>query len=209
GAVETWTGGEATRHSWSAWTGATWSPFGKLSDVGWRFRVSGGGGQFGSRQSIYGTSAFADLLIGYQVGIGAVTLKAFAGGTFDGVMLQPVEQPPTAFSTQTGAKGVVETWVNWTSEVWSQVDLAYASVHRTYSGRIRTGYRVMPDVSIGVEVGSFTKIDYENQRVGAFLRYEWLGGEISAAGGISSEATSGAGRGSRPPYGTLVYLTRF
>ena len=111
GRAETWTGAEATRHSWSTYTGVNWSPFGKLGEDGVRLRLSGGYGEYryaarvdGVTQSIYGTAAFADLLVGYQMAFGGLTLKAFAGATFDGHLLDPFDETNKTEGTATGVK---------------------------------------------------------------------------------------------------------
>ena len=52
--------------------------------------------------------------------------------------------------------------------------------------------------SIGSEEG-------RTLRAGLFARYEWLGGEISASGGLASDDSAVR----RTPYGGLVYLKRY
>ena len=211
GALETWTGGEATRHSWAAWSGATWSPFGMLDRDGWRVRLSGGGGRYTydttidrTPQSIYGTSAFADLLVGYQMGLGDMTLKVFGGATFDGHLLTPFDGANPVDGGATGAKAVAEAWINWTPSLWTQVDLAYATAHDSYSSRIRAGYRLTRSLSVGAEAGAFGNMASDNLRGGGFVRYEWLDGEISASAGVSGDIAA-----DRNPYASLVYLKRF
>lgn len=209
--AETWTGAEATRHSWSTYTGINWSPFGKITQDGLRLRLAGGYGEYryagnveGTTQSIYGTAAFADLLVGYQRGFGPLTLKAFAGATFDGHLLDPFDEASKVGGAATGAKGVLESWLNLSPDTFAQFDLSYATAHQTYNSRLRVGYRLNRVFSIGLEGGAFGNLAANNGRGGAFARYEWLGGELSLSGGISGDIAA-----PRNPYGTLVYLTRF
>ena len=35
--------------------------------------------------------------------------------------------------------------------MWSSLDAGWTSAHETYAGRLRTGYRLFDDVSVGVE----------------------------------------------------------
>lgn len=215
GTFEMWSGGEGTRRSWSTYSGLTWSPFGKLATDGLRVRAAGGYGEYsyngnadGIQQSIYGTAAFADLLVGYQMGIGPLTVKAFAGGNFDGHLLQPFDEANKVGTSASGAKVVLEAWYNVTDRTWAQLDLSWASAHSSYGGRLRAGYRVrqrmLEDLSIGVEAGAFGNDGGDNGRIGAFARYAWFGGEISASAGVS-----GAIEAPRNPYGMLVYLKRY
>lgn len=199
------------RHSWSTYAGVGWAPFGKLAEDGFRMRVTGGGGQYRYQGvidrepvSIYGTSAFGDLLVGYQMGLGRLTLKAFAGATFDGQLLDPWDDANRLGGAATGAKLVVESWLNITPALWTQLDASYATANETYYSRLRVGYRVLHGLSLGLEGGSFGNITGDSARAGIFARYEWLGGEISASGGVSGEL-----RSPRSPYATLVYLKRF
>lgn len=212
GASETWTGGDASRNGRALYSGATWAPFGLLQDQGWRVRLSGGYGEYryrsvisGEPQSVYGTVAFADLLAGYQFNLGPVTIKAFAGATFDGHVLAPFDETNPVNDLAAGAKGVLEGWWNVTPALWLSFDLSGATAHKAHGTRVRVGYRVIPDVSLGVEGGIFGNEASDTKRAGGFARYEWGGGEISASGGVSGDYNAKP----RTPYATLVYLSRF
>lgn len=211
GAVEWWSGADAIRHSWSTYSGVNWSPFGKIAQDGLRVRLSGGYGEYrypgsigGRTETIYGTAAFADLLVGYQWGLGALTLKAFGGATFDGHVLTPFDGNNPVNANATGAKGVVEGWLNINPATWAQVDLAYGTAHASYNSRLRVGHRIANGLSIGVEGGGFGNAASDNGRLGGFARYDWLGGEVSVSGGVSGDIAA-----PRNPYGTLVYLMKF
>lgn len=211
GRAETWTGAEATRHSWSTYTGVNWAPFGKLGEDGIRLRLSGGYGEYryaarvdGVTQSIYGTAAFADLLVGYQMAFGGLTLKAFAGATFDGHLLDPFDETNKTEGAATGVKGAIESWLNLSPSSYAQLDLSYGTAHSTYNSRARLGYRLTNTISLGLEGGAFGNAAGRNGRGGAFVRYEWLAGELSLSGGMSGDLAA-----PRNPYGTLVYRTWF
>lgn len=209
GTAEAWAGADATRNAWSSYTGFNWAPFGKLVDAGWRMRLAGGYGEYRyeggrPRQSIYGSAAFADLLVGYQMAFGDLTLKAFAGATFDGHLLAPFDETNPVNGSATGAKAVVESWLNLSPSAWLQVDGAYGTAHAGYTTRVRIGWRAMHSISLGVEGGAFGNEASRSSRGGAFVRYEWLAGELSVSGGVSGDIAE-----PRNPYGTFVYLTRF
>lgn len=211
GAVEWWSGADAIRHSWSTYSGVNWSPLGKLAADGLRLRVSGGYGEYrysgwvgGHTGAIYGTAAFADLLAGYQMSLGALTLKAFAGATFDGHFLSPFDADNPVSAKATGAKGVVEGWLNISKATWAQADFGYATAHASYSSRLRVGHRIATGLSLGVEAGQFGNEASDSSRMGGFARYDWLGGEISVSGGMSGDIAA-----PRNPYATLVYMTKF
>lgn len=209
GTAEAWAGVDTTRNSWSSYAGFNWAPFGKLVDAGWRMRLAGGYGEYRyeggtPRQSIYGTSAFADLLAGYQMAFGDLTLKAFAGATFDGHLLDPFDEGNPVNGAATGAKVVLESWLNLSPSAWLQLDGAYATAHAGYTTRARIGWRATRSISVGLEGGAFGNEASQSGRGGAFVRYEWLAGELSLSGGVSGDIAE-----PRNPYGTFVYLTRF
>ena len=77
---------------------------------------------------------------------------------------------------------------------------------------MRAGYRLLPTVSAGLELG-INRNDLDmGGRGGAFLRYEWFGGEISASAGMAS----GKFRGLKPavvedaaPYATINWVMQY
>lgn len=174
-------------------------------------RLTGGYGEYryagniaNTNQRVYGAAAFADLLVGYQMAFGHLTLKAFAGATFDGHALEPFDASNPVNGAATGAKVVLESWLNLAPSLWLQADGAFATAHAGYMTRARLGWRAMRDISIGVEGGAFGNEASQNGRGGAFVRYEWLTGEMSLSGGISGDIAA-----PQNPYATFVYLTRF
>lgn len=209
--IEVWLGAVGTSDAWSVYSGGTYAPFGSLREDGWRVRATAGSGQYRSGRAphLFFNSSFADALFGYQVAFGSVTLKAFAGVT---------AEIHEGGGNAIGLKGVVESWINITSDEWASIDLAYGNAHQTYSARIRLGHRISPNLSIGVEgaalgVSGFDvdaavydggKANYDGQRAGAFVRYEWTGGEASISAGITDDAAHPIGA-----YGTISWLTKF
>lgn len=222
GSFEMWSGGEGVRRAWSAYSGFAWAPRGTLAESGFRVRGTGGYGQYSydgvverTRLSIYGTAVFADLLVGYQWSLGRLTLKGFAGASYEAHTLEPFDAANKLAEPATGAKLALEAWYNLTDRAWAQTDLSWSSAYGTYAGRARAGYRVhqgfMEDVSVGVEAGAFGNVASDNGRAGLFVRYAWYGGELSASAGVSGDIPEQGLSFSRlrNPYATLVYLKRY
>jgi hypothetical protein len=219
--LEMWSGGEAFADVWSLYSGLSWAPSGSVRDDGLRLRAVLGTGGYDD-----GRAAFAEVLIGYHTQLGPVTLKVFAG-------LTAAEHFPTAATsmlqgTALGPKALVETWWTITDKAWASLDLAFALPHLhmsiadaadpsgiDYSGRLRLGWRLWPQLSIGVEGGAGgplaptlqTTWQTSATRAGGFLRYEWAEGEVSISGGASFDGDERDWLGQA--FGTVSVLTRF
>lgn len=213
---ELWAGAETTGQTWSAYTGMTVALGGAIRDNGWRLRSVSGYGRYHyegykfvgghpvALTTIQGTSQFTDLLIGYQVGFGPLTLKAFAGASMDGHRLTPDDPSNATRGIAYGAKAALELWLNLSQAAWLSLDQSYASAHNTYSARARGGYRVVPPLSIGPEVGASGTSETQNGRLGGFLRYEWAGGEASASSGVTGDIAKPT-----TPYATVNVMLRY
>ena len=68
---------------------------------------------------------------------------------------------------------------------WLNVDGAWSQIHETTSVRGRLGYRLMGDLSAGVEASTLSDVNQEMRRAGLFVRYAWGRGEVSLGGGVS------------------------
>lgn len=180
----------------------------------------------GERARGSGDATFADGLVGYLKRLGPLTAKAFVGVSYSGHRITELMQPlgiPVApgeepiHGDEIGVKTALELWLNMGSQAWSSLDLNWSSAHDTYSARLRAGWRAWPTVSIGVEgivngdsryeIGRLVEapgLDHLNRRGGMFLRYEWFGGEVSLAGGISSAPDEGV-----RPYANVNWITQF
>jgi hypothetical protein len=204
---EVWSGGEAFQHVWSVYSGATAAPFGGVQDDGFRLRGVLGYANYGK-----GIMAFGDLLIGYHAQLGPVTIKVFGGLTVTDHIPDPREPFPPLQGTEYGGKGVLEAWWNINDQAWASADLSFGSTHMDYGGRIRLGWRLWPELSVGLEGGSGgtaePDLEHDTARVGGFLRYEWATGEVSVSGGWAAEG-SWHERDGPAPFGTVSLLTRF
>ena len=213
--LEASAGADVTAHSWSAYTGLTTTFGGSLLEDGWRIRLGGGYGGYSYSSTRWtgsavvvvpfdGTVTFADALIGYQQQWGALTLKVFAGAVAQHNSMTPIDVESSVHGTRWGAKGAVETWLNIGANAFAQLDLAYATIYDAYGSRLRLGYKITPQLSVGPEAGLNGNIDYDSGRIGAFVRYDAALGEVSiSAGGAGdrSEVTGG--------YATINALLRF
>jgi len=209
--LEVWAGAGGTSHAWSLYSGFTYAPFAPLATDGWRLRMVGGygeyryqGGPAAGDAAVHGTVAFADALVGYQTRFATAIIKAFAGVNADLHGLVPDDPDNAVSGDAIGWKLALEGWLDLTPATWAALDLSYASAHDTYASRLRLGYRVWPALSLGLEAGAFGNAESDSGRGGAFVRYQWAGGEISLSAGVSGDIE-------RPtnPYGALVWLIRY
>jgi hypothetical protein len=222
--LEIWSGGQVLGATWSAYTGASWAPFGSVRENGLRLRAT-----LGSVGYEGGMAAFADVLIGYHTQLGPVTLKVFGGLTAAEHL--PAEPTSMLVGTALGPKALVETWWTMTDKTWAALDLAVALPHMhlayahlapqadpdriDYTGRVRLGWGLWPELSAGFEGGAGgplaptlpTTWQDGTAHAGGFLRYEWAGGEVSVSGGVLLGGREQEEHGR--PFGTVSLLTRF
>ena len=231
---EHWTGAERFGNSLSVHSGTTFAVGGSvLRESGWRLRsVSGHGrssypgvmwiGGHAYPATVHAQNSFSDLLAGYQWGdktrFGHLTLKAFAGLTMEAQRASP-SNAVAARGLKYGGKSAVETWLDLSDRTWLSVDASLGSARRSFSSRARYGWRVIPGLSIGPEAGVGGNDGGGAGRAGAFARFEWgagdwWSGEISAAGGVSTNTVSINDVGNAPisrgdPYANVSLLLRY
>ena len=87
--------------------------------------------------------------------------------------------------------------------------MSYGTLHDTYGGRLRLGWRLAPLLSTGIEVAADGNTDGDSGRVGAFVRYEWAQGEISASGGLMTDWAGIEKIDARGAYATISWMNRF
>jgi hypothetical protein len=221
--LETWSGGQAFGAEWSLYGGASWAPFGSVREDGFRLRAALGSGAYPGA-----SVAFGDILIGYHMQLGPVTLKLLGGLTV--AAHTPTEPTSLLAGTAFGPKALVETWWTITDKAWTSLDLAVAMPYLQtddrmadttdpnridYTGRLRVGWKVWPELSAGFEGGAGGPLAPTLQTIwqsgqtfaGGFLRYEWASGEVSISGGalLGGDTREGHTR----PFGTVSVLTRF
>lgn len=231
---EVWAGADATSHTWLVYSGVTLAPFGGIHDNGWRLRAAGGHGGYryshrdaanppqqgqvttGEFAEFEATTNYSEVLAGYLYRFGPLTVKAFAGAAVIQHDIEPtgIFTDPDIYNgvqgTETGFKGAVELWLDMGERAWTSIDLNWTTAHETGSGRMRTGYRVDPRWSAGLESILDTNAEHREGRGGLFVRYEWEGGEVSAAGGVSGDLPKpGALEFETTPYGNVNWIAQF
>lgn len=237
---ETHSGADVTNDVWLLYSGVTMAPTGDIYGDGLRLRASGGYGQYryqghrsgdpkGTQRHFKGTTSYAEVLLGYQMRIGELTGKAFAGLSAIDHTVSPSDPISSGGLLMQGMdygfKGALELWLNLGSDAWTSLDASWTGAHNTYAGRWRLGYRVLPTISLGLEAaingsavsgqrvlddGSLREELQPQTRGGLFARYEWNGGEVSISGGLANSAYDfGATDGFDEFYGTVSWLMRF
>ena len=250
---EMWVGADATKDVWLLYSGVTLAPL--SNDVytdGIRLRMAGGYGRYSvenggnSSQSCNSNAAaaktcskdkskddisfsYTDVLVGYHKRFGDLTAKAFIGASMADHAVSKKTSGGARAGREFGATGALEFWLNLGDNAWSSLDLSYSTAYETAAGRWRTGWRVLPTLSIGPELrfdrnavefsnGGTCKDIHPTYRGGLFGRYEWFGGEVSASAGFAHIVRPGGinGQGQRDcnddqfePYATVNFLTQY
>ncbi len=221
-------GGEIGGHLWSAYTNTTVALAGWLSGVpksiredGWRLRAGAGYWEYARRQDIWisgigernvrrkRTGSFADILLGYQAGMGPLTLKLFAGGVYANERRLLNGEDEGSTGPYTAVRVLAESWYNFTPQVFGQLDVGWTSHLDAVNARGRLGYRITPEISLGPEVGHWSAAREleagrdQTTRYGGFVRYEWSAGEVSVSAGMADDGED------ESFYATLNALLRF
>jgi len=216
---ETWGGAELMDNAWSIYLGQSFSLSEGIQSDGWRLRAVSGYGRYRYVVDRWdgvaivpvrhtGVTSFADILIGYHKGLGPLTLKALAGVHLDSHSVGPADPDLDLAGTVVGAKLVLESWLNITDAAWGSLDLSWTTGRDTGSARLRTGWRLLPSLSIGIEAQLHGDVALQSLRAGAFARYEWTAGEVSISGG-AAETRGESFRRDDGLYGTVNVLIRY
>lgn len=213
--IELWAGADATPRSWLVYSGATIAPYGDMFRNGLRLRAASGYGEYsytGERnaleRSYTARASFGDVLVGYLHRFGPLTAKAFVGASVIQHNVRPRDPANPVSGIAYGPKAVTELWCNMGEAMWSSLDMSWTSAHETYAARMRSGYRVFSGVSLGAEARVDGNELDKDARSGLFVRYDWSGGEVSLAGGVSGRFFEDA-RDMTNPYATLTWLMQF
>ncbi len=244
---EIWAGADVSENVWLVYSGVTLAPWSGIHDDGWRFRAAGGYGAYKYDSTIWDTTLHdtrqqrfeartynADILVGYLKRFGPLTAKGFVGASMISHDIEPLDEQAVAFGDEVGVKGVVELWLNIGERGWGSLDLSWSEAHETRSARARLGYRIQPELSIGLEGGinldaqGVCRIDgpgasgckamdetrsdpaelLDYVRIGVFVRYEWGVSEASLSAGAWGNSWQQDGQ-DFAPYITVNWLTQF
>lgn len=215
GSREVWTGADASGHVWLLYSGATVAPYGHIFSDGLRLRAAGGYGRYayvgerrGELASFNAQTAYGEALVGYLKRFGPLTAKAFIGVAMVEHRVAPFDPENNIQGQEVGPKIASELWLNLGDSGWSSLDVSWTSAHNTAAARLRSGYRVYGDISLGFEGGINANDLGEDARAGLFARYAWTGGEVSVSGGFSGRFLDEA-KSLQDPYATANWLTQF
>lgn len=205
---EVFSGVDVASDQWLAYSGMTFALRSKdIYSDGWRLRVGGGYGRYSydsvaphtdcgtarcneeerTGQRFQVAHSYAEVLLGYYLQLGRLTAKAFAGASMSSENHLKRDPNNHDDGTEFGVKGALELWLALDADSWTSLDLSYSTARNESAVRWRSGWRLLPALSIGPELRYDRNIETGdnawNGRVGLFTRYEWSGGEISLAGG--------------------------
>lgn len=212
---EVWSGADVSSSVWLLYSGATVAPYGHVFADGLRLRIAGGYGRYsysgdrrGEMRSFDAQTGYGEALVGYLKRFGPLTAKAFLGVAAIEHDVSPYDPENPMQGQRLGPKLAAEFWLNMRSSAWSSLDLSWTTAYNTAAARLRSGYRLYRDVSLGLEGGINANDLGEDARIGIFTRYAWDGGEISVSGGFSGRFLEDA-QSLRDPYATANWLTQF
>ena len=219
-----------------------------MHEEGLKLRASGGYGEYtysdrvgpadpvadprDREATFHAKTHYAEILIGYLMRFGELTAKVFVGPSIIGHDISPADTETVVIGDEIGVKGVLELWLNMGERGWGSLDMSFSSAHDTASARARTGYRIWPKLSLGVEAAvnvdaqgqcrmdvsdaAGCRYDYERKarlmdygRAGGFVRYELERGELSLSVGALGDKFSRNGKTEISPYATVNWLTQF
>lgn len=251
GAWQVWSGADVSSNVWLLYSGVTYSPWSRMHEEGLKLRTAGGYGEYTYSDRVppkdpdnddrarvdiatfHARTYYAEVLVGYLMRFGELTAKAFVGASVISHDIGPADDETVVIGDEFGVKGVIELWLNMGERGWGSLDMSFSSAHDTASARARTGYRVWPKISLGVEAAlnidaqgqcrmdatltsRCKKLDYDHKarlmdyaRAGGFVRYEMESGEFSLSVGALGDEFSRDGDTEIAPYVTVNWLTQF
>ncbi|MBX9926243.1 MAG: cellulose biosynthesis protein BcsS [Hyphomicrobiaceae bacterium] len=199
GVYEVWGGADASARAWYAYSGVTVAPFSDIHADGLRLRMIQGVGEYKLEYGRTARKGVSDLLVGYQFAVDDITVKFFAGWSVLATQFRNADLSAGGVVVEHGPKLATEVWLDWSESAWASFDVNYSIVRETAAARLRIGQRVDNEISAGPEVvynrTTLTPDEVSspdpsihelgNTRFGAFVRYDWFGGEFSASAGLS------------------------
>ena len=122
-------------------------------------------------RSFKAETAFTDVLAGYLFRLGPLTAKAFVGVSAINHGIRPFDPENDVQGLDWGAKGLFELWLDVTPDWWASLDTSFTTAHETFASRLRAGYRIVPELSIGIEAGiNANALDHSARRSFPALR---------------------------------------
>lgn len=214
--AEVWSGVQVTQNSWYAYSGIIYAFGGDIFADGWRLRATGGGGTYSYAGRLplqspdtadidfTGSSAASDIAIGYQQRFGPVIAKAFVGASYDDHRISPGDVFNPVSGSAFGAIGAVDLWADLDDKTWASLGGSFDTAFSSYAVYASAGYRLLPELSAGIEAGAFGNESLDAGRLGALLKWDTAYGELTAAAGVSGDYEDPS-----TPYGRVSWLVRF
>jgi hypothetical protein len=214
--AETWSGAQVTSNSWYAYSGLVYALGNDVLADGWRLRLTGGGGSYtyqghlplepiGSAETTFqGSSATGDVAIGYHQRFGPMIAKAFLGASYVDHRIVPEDVFNYVSGSEIGAVAAVDLWIDIDAATWATLGGSYESAFSGYAVHASAGYRVLPELSLGIEAGAFGNESFDAGRLGALVKWDTAYGELTTAAGVSGDHEDPS-----TPYGRLSWLVRF
>lgn len=214
--AEIWSGAQVTDNSWYASSGLIYAFGGDVLADGLRVRAETGGGTYSytGRQPgqpidtpdvlFQGTATEGEIAAGYQQRFGPMIARAFLGASYVDHEIRPKDVFNEVSGTAFGAVGRADLWWDIDARAWASAGASYDTAFSTYSAYASAGYRVLPELSLGLEAGAFGNATLDAGRIGALLRWDTGYGEMSAAAGVSGDYADPT-----TPYGRIDWLVRF
>jgi hypothetical protein len=214
--AEMWSGAQATANSWYAYSGLIYAVDGDVFADGWRLKATTGGGNYSYDGRLplqspdspgvrfQGTVVTGEVSGGYQQRLGPMIARAFLGASYVDHQISPDDVFNQVSGTAVGAVASADLWLDIDARAWVSAGGSYDTAFSTYAAYLSAGYRVLPELSLGVEAGAFGNGTVDAGKVGALLRWDTGYGEMTAAAGLSGDYADPS-----TPYGRIDWLVRF
>ena len=207
--VTSFTGFDASKNSQYVYQGMIVALNRDLSKDGFLLRTYGGYVNYRYDDSsvtggkINGDGWQGDVMLGYQWVRSMYTLSAFVGGDYQNFRLTPDDLTARMRGTEWGFKVAADIESSDKVPFYYQLGGSYSTAFNSYWTRARAGLKVRPTVVVGPEFIAFGGDGYDDQRVGAFAKFEipltkTVPLEITVSGGhqyARGSSTGGATRG--------------
>lgn len=213
---EMWSGAQVTENSFYAYSGFEYALGNDIVADGWRLRLTAGGGDYSylgrlplqpidsADIAFQGTSAMGDVAIGYQQRFNSVIAEAFLGASYVDHRIVPWDVLNPVSGREFGAVAAVNLWIDLDAAMWASLGGSYDTAFSGYSAYASAGYRILPDLSLGIEAGAFGNASLDASRFGSLVKWDTAYGELTAAGGVSGDYEDPS-----TPYGRVSWLVRF
>jgi hypothetical protein len=132
-----------------------------------------------------GDDSYGAALIGYQFRRQLLFLKVFAGIEAEDQHIVPHDPNNSVQGSEVGLKLQAESWLDYSPRTSFSLDASYGTAFQEYWTLARTGYRLTPRLSLGIEGGALGNEEYDAGRAGGFTRIYFRNTAITVSGGFT------------------------